>query len=188
MSETTKPAYSPGLDGIIAGESAICSVDDTHGLRYYGYGIETLAPKIPFEDVAWLLLHGELPNDGEKKQFAKELADSGGAGAGIDRRFEKLAGEHPGDGSVAARACRRWRHLIRIWDIRPCGEPPQIGPIDFPADQCHHGGLADSSGAGTDHRSQSDTCIAIFVRVERQESGGLAGARAGYDLQFVCRT
>jgi citrate synthase len=83
MSETAKPAYSPGLDGVIAGESAICAVDDTHGLRYYGYGIETLAPKIPFEDVAWLLLHGELPNDAEKKQFAKELADSAALAPGI---------------------------------------------------------------------------------------------------------
>ena len=76
MSETTKPAYSPGLDGVIAGESAICAVDDVHGLRYRGYGIEEMAPKVPFEDVAWLLLHGELPNDAEKKEFAKELAAS----------------------------------------------------------------------------------------------------------------
>ena len=78
MSETTKAAYSPGLAGVIAGESAICSVDDVHGLRYYGYGIETLAPKVPFEDVAWLLLHGELPSEGEKKEFARELAESAG--------------------------------------------------------------------------------------------------------------
>jgi citrate synthase len=83
MSETTKPAYSPGLDGVIAGESAICAVDDTHGLRYYGYGIETLASKVPFEDVAWLLLHGELPNEGQKKQFAKELADSAALAPGL---------------------------------------------------------------------------------------------------------
>jgi citrate synthase len=74
MSEAGKLAYSPGLAGVVAGESAICSVDDTHGLRYYGYGIEGLAPKIPFEDVAWLLLHGELPNDTERKQFVRELA------------------------------------------------------------------------------------------------------------------
>jgi len=76
MSEATKPAYSPGLDGVIAGESAICGVDAVHGLRYYGYGIEELGPKIPFEDVAWLLLHGELPSESAKKQFATELAES----------------------------------------------------------------------------------------------------------------
>jgi 2-methylcitrate synthase len=78
MSETTKPAYSPGLAGVIAGESAICAVDDTHGLRYYGYGIETLAPKVPFEDVAWLLLRGELPNGEQKKEFARDLASAAG--------------------------------------------------------------------------------------------------------------
>jgi len=76
MSETTKPAYSPGLDGVIAGESAICAVDDVHGLRYRGYGIEEMAAKVPFEDVAWLLLHGEMPTETQKKEFAKDLSAS----------------------------------------------------------------------------------------------------------------
>jgi len=83
MSEANKPAYSPGLDGVIAGESAICCVDATEGLRYYGYGIEELAPKIPFEDVAWLLLHGELPDEAQIKQFAKELAESAPLAGGM---------------------------------------------------------------------------------------------------------
>jgi 2-methylcitrate synthase/citrate synthase II len=90
MSETPKPAYSPGLDGIIAGESAICCVDATHGLRYYGYGIETLAPKVPFEDVAWLLLHGEFPNDSERKTFASELAASAALPPGIIEILKSL--------------------------------------------------------------------------------------------------
>jgi citrate synthase len=68
---------------VIAGESAICCVDDVHGLRYCGYGIETLATKVPFEDVAWLLLHGELPGAEQKKEFARDLAASAGLADGL---------------------------------------------------------------------------------------------------------
>ena len=51
--------YRPGLEGIIAGESAICSLTD--GLAYRGYAIGELAAQASFDEVAFLLLHGELP-------------------------------------------------------------------------------------------------------------------------------
>jgi len=100
--------YSPGLDGVIAGESAICSVDDTHGLRYYGYSIETLAPKVPFEDVAWLLLHGNLPTEAERKQFSKELAENAGVDGitwvlkSLPRRMREMDRLRTGVSAVAA--------------------------------------------------------------------------------------
>ncbi len=62
----TTPAYSPGLEGIIAGETAISSVED--GLRYRGYPVGELAEHCTFDEVAYLLLYGELPT-------AKQLAD-----------------------------------------------------------------------------------------------------------------
>ena len=43
MSTETKPAYSPGLAGVIAGETAICSVDPNAGLMYRGYDIHEMA-------------------------------------------------------------------------------------------------------------------------------------------------
>ena len=64
MSTETKPAYSPGLAGVIAGETAICWVDPNAGLMYRGYDIHEMAEKASFEEVAYLLLNGELP-DGE---------------------------------------------------------------------------------------------------------------------------
>jgi 2-methylcitrate synthase/citrate synthase II len=73
MAEQTKPAYSPGLDGIIAGESSICSVDRDAGLRYRGYDVEQLSSSATFEDVAWLILHGELPTASELTGFRKHL-------------------------------------------------------------------------------------------------------------------
>jgi 2-methylcitrate synthase/citrate synthase II len=77
MAEQAKPAYSPGLDGVIAGESSICSVDRDAGLRYRGYDVEELATKASFADVAWLILRGELPTAAELAGFREQLlADS----------------------------------------------------------------------------------------------------------------
>lgn len=68
---TTEPYY-PGLEGVIAGETAICAVAQD-GLSYRGYGIEELARHASFEEVAFLLLHGELPTAGELKLFKAQV-------------------------------------------------------------------------------------------------------------------
>ena len=54
--------YSPGLEGVLAGASALCQVDEGEaGLRYRGYAITDLAEQSTFEEVAYLLLFGSLP-------------------------------------------------------------------------------------------------------------------------------
>ncbi len=67
----TEPIYSPGLEGVIAGETAVSNIDD--GLRYRGYSVETLADQGSFEEVAFLILHGRLPASAELASFAKRL-------------------------------------------------------------------------------------------------------------------
>jgi citrate synthase len=64
--------YSPGLEGVIAGETAISTV--TGGLRYRGYPVTELAEHATFDEVAHLLLHGELPNGRQLDEFHKRLA------------------------------------------------------------------------------------------------------------------
>jgi 2-methylcitrate synthase/citrate synthase II len=64
--------YSPGLEGVIAGETAISTV--TGGLRYRGYPVVELAAKCTFEEVAHLLLHGELPTPALLSTFRERLA------------------------------------------------------------------------------------------------------------------
>jgi 2-methylcitrate synthase/citrate synthase II len=55
--------YSPGLAGVIAGESAISRIDfDSNKLIVRGYDLVDLTHKVSFEEVAWLLLYGDLPN------------------------------------------------------------------------------------------------------------------------------
>ena len=54
---TQTSTYSPGLDGILAGETALCHVDEGEGgLRYRGYAVSDLAENAIFEEVAYLLL------------------------------------------------------------------------------------------------------------------------------------
>jgi citrate synthase len=67
----SEPIYSPGLEGVIAGETAISTV--AGGLRYRGYSIEDLARNGTFEDVAFLLLYGELPGAEQLDEFRKRL-------------------------------------------------------------------------------------------------------------------
>jgi 2-methylcitrate synthase/citrate synthase II len=67
-------AYSPGLEGVLAGESALCQVDEGEaGLRYRGYAITDLAEQSTFEEVAYLLLFGTLPARKALEDFNTQL-------------------------------------------------------------------------------------------------------------------
>jgi len=74
MNTKEKPEYSPGLAGVIAGESAICWVDPNAGLLYRGYDVHELAEQASFEEVTWLLLHGEMPTPEQLGKFTRQLA------------------------------------------------------------------------------------------------------------------
>lgn len=67
----TEREYSPGLEGIVAGETAISTL--AGGLSYRGYSIEDLAHHATFEEVAHILLHGDLPTADELAKFRKRL-------------------------------------------------------------------------------------------------------------------
>jgi 2-methylcitrate synthase/citrate synthase II len=70
---STEPYY-PGLEGVIAGETAISSI--TGGLSYRGYPITELADRATFPEVAYLLLYGELPNEEQLADFKTILDES----------------------------------------------------------------------------------------------------------------
>jgi len=70
--ETVMP--KSGLEGMVVGESAICQIDEVTGsLRYRGYLIEELAEQASFEEVAYLLLHENLPSSIELQSWREEL-------------------------------------------------------------------------------------------------------------------
>src|SRR5437667_75282 len=67
-------AYSPGLEGVIAGETVLCQIDEGEsGLRYRGYAIGDLAEQATFEEVSYLLLLGKLPTRKELEDFSGQL-------------------------------------------------------------------------------------------------------------------
>jgi citrate synthase len=69
---STSPAYSPGLEGVIAGETAISTIEG--GLKYRGYAVGELAEHCSFDEVAYLLLYGELPTAKELAQYQSRVA------------------------------------------------------------------------------------------------------------------
>jgi citrate synthase len=66
--------YSPGLEGVIAGETGISTVAE--GLSYRGYPVTELAERATFDEVAYLLLHGDLPTARQLADFRKRVAVS----------------------------------------------------------------------------------------------------------------
>ena len=63
-----------GLAGVVAGDSAICTVGiKGQGLTYRGYDIYDLAERASFEEVAYLLIYGKLPTAIELAEYRKKL-------------------------------------------------------------------------------------------------------------------
>jgi citrate synthase len=66
-----------GLEGVVATTTRLCALDGVQGrLAYQGYDIDDLARRASFEEVVWLLWHGELPRPIELEGFRKELSDA----------------------------------------------------------------------------------------------------------------
>jgi citrate synthase len=72
------PDFSPGLEGVVAAETEVSEVDGANGRLIYrgGYLIEDLAPVATFEEVAYLLWHGELPTSTQLDALKKQMAAS----------------------------------------------------------------------------------------------------------------
>ncbi len=70
----TKPTFVKGLDGVVAAQTEISLVDGPNStLVYRGINIHELAEQASYEEVAFLLLHGHLPNRSELADFNARL-------------------------------------------------------------------------------------------------------------------
>lgn len=96
---TTKVKKSVALSGVIAGNSAICTVGRTgNDLHYRGYDIVELAKESTFEEVAHLLIHDELPTASQLKDYKEKLRNLRGLPAQVKRVLEQSpAAAHPMD-------------------------------------------------------------------------------------------
>ncbi len=112
MSETTaaKPKKSVALSGIVAGNTALCTVGRTgNDLHYRGYDILDVAEHCEFEEIAFLLVHGRLPDAAELRAYKTRLLSLRGIPAGLRSVLEALpASAQPMDvmrSAVSALGC-----------------------------------------------------------------------------------
>ena len=75
MGKMEKSDKNKGLADVIAGRTAICHIGlGGEGLHYRGYPVEELADTAEFEEVAYLLLYGQLPSRSELSRFKIQIA------------------------------------------------------------------------------------------------------------------
>ena len=96
---TGKPKKSVALSGVAAGNTALCTVGRSGNARpYRGYDILDIATACEFEEIAYLLVHGKLPNIAELAGYKKKLKALRGLPASVKAVLEALpAASHPMD-------------------------------------------------------------------------------------------
>lgn len=94
-----KPKKSVALSGVAAGNTALCSVGKTgNDLHYRGYDILDVADSCEFEEIAYLLVHGKLPNQAELAGYKAKLKSLRGLPQAVKAALEALpASSHPMD-------------------------------------------------------------------------------------------
>jgi 2-methylcitrate synthase len=94
-----KPKKSVALSGVPAGNTALCTVGRSgNDLHYRGYDILEIADTCEFEEVAYLLVHGKLPNKAELVGYKTKLKALRGLPAAVKTALEALpAASHPMD-------------------------------------------------------------------------------------------
>ena len=94
-----KPKKSVALSGVTAGNTALCTVGRTgNDLHYRGYDILDIADAAEFEEIAYLLVHGKLPNKAELAGYKAKLKSMRGLPANVMDVLECLpASAHPMD-------------------------------------------------------------------------------------------
>ena len=94
-----KPKKSVALSGVVAGNTALCTVGRSgNDLHYRGYDILDLAQATEFEEIAYLLIHGKLPNRDELRAYKQKLKRLRGLPLAVQSALETLpAHSHPMD-------------------------------------------------------------------------------------------
>ena len=105
-----KPKKSVALSGVTAGNTALCTVGRTgNDLHYRGYDILEFAETAEFEEIAHLLVHGELPTVAQLTAYKAKLRTLRGLPQSVKEALEAIpAAAHPMDlmrSGVSALGC-----------------------------------------------------------------------------------
>jgi 2-methylcitrate synthase len=96
---TPKPKKSVALSGVVAGNTALCTVGRSgNDLHYRGYDILDVAGTCTFEEIAHLLVHERLPTETELRAYTAKLRSLRGIPAVLRTVLEQIpAATHPMD-------------------------------------------------------------------------------------------
>src|SRR5260370_21868608 len=127
--------YIPGLEGIVAAQTAISLVDGANGrLVYRGYVIADLAEEMSFEEVAHLLWYGKLPTRAELDGLTLELAGSRALTPAATAPLNALPKDtDPMDVLRSVVSVQGVEHRREKPTIPPSGHPPASRPTIPPA-------------------------------------------------------
>ncbi len=94
-----KPKKSVALSGVVAGNTAICTVGRSgNDLHYRGYDILDIAESCEFEEIAYLLIHEKLPNPAELAAYKRRMKGLRGLSPRLRAELEQIpATAHPMD-------------------------------------------------------------------------------------------
>jgi len=88
---TEQPQIFKGLAGVVVDATSVSKVNpETNSLLYRGYPVQELAASKSFEEVAWLLWHGELPTAAELAGFQKSERAQRALDANVKRVIDEL--------------------------------------------------------------------------------------------------
>jgi 2-methylcitrate synthase len=98
-SQLPKPKKSVALSGTVAGNTAVCTVGRSgNDLHYRGYDILDFADQALFEEIAYLLIHGNLPSQAELDAYRRRLKSLRGLPSALKIALEQLPpSAHPMD-------------------------------------------------------------------------------------------
>jgi 2-methylcitrate synthase len=99
LASAAAPKKSVALSGVLAGNTALCTVGRTgNDLHYRGYDILEIANVCEFEEIAYLLIHGKLPTLAELTDYKTKLRSLRGLPGTVRTALEALpASSHPMD-------------------------------------------------------------------------------------------
>ncbi len=122
-------SYDPAFMNTASCKSAITYLDGERGiLRYRGYPIQDLAGKVSFLDVAWLLIHGELPTPTQSDEWAQAVA----ANSRIPEPIRSLISGFPRDAHPMSVMLAAWSALGAYHPESKLVDNSQIRESQFP--------------------------------------------------------
>ena len=121
-----KPKKSVALSGMAAGNTAVCTVGRTgNDLQYRGYDIRDFAENTEFEEIAYLIIHGTLPNASTLAAYKAKLKSLRGVPQSVKQVLEALpVSSHPMD--VLRTACSALGTCLPEKDNQPTAETREI--------------------------------------------------------------